>query len=265
MRWSVVGILLLLSSGCVTEPPDPVFPVRMEQAHQDLARMREKPVPLSRPLVIVGGYLDPHISPPWEEVINDISIHSVIIQVTLNNCGSFEECRDRIIVAVDKTCPSGDPIWTSRVDVVGLSLGGLAARYAAAPSQRANHSRRLNIARLFTISSPHTGAKIAFAAITPFQKDIKPHSDFLQYVARFDVSANYQLVAYVHLDDEIVGDRNAAPPGKNVYWLANTFPFLPHGGAISDERIVCDVARRLRGETPFTISPPAPLPQFAFR
>jgi hypothetical protein len=144
---------------------------------------------------------------------------------------------------------------------VGASLGGLVGRYAAAPSRQGKSPRRLRIARLFTISSPHAGAKLAEAVpLTDFGHELRPGSEFLRYVAQYDASARYEIYPYVHLDDEIVGDRNAAPPGQNPYWLANAAPLPPHMGAILDERILADISRRLRGETPYTLPPAGPLP-----
>ncbi len=64
-----------------------------------------------------------------------------------------------VIDAVDQKFPSSDPEVTTEVDVIGYSMGGLAARYAAMPATAVNLSkRRLQIGRLFTISSPHRGA-----------------------------------------------------------------------------------------------------------
>ena len=62
------------------------------------------------------------------------------------------------------------------------------------------------------------------------------------------------ISSYVLLDDEIVGDHNAALPGTNPYWLPNTIGiFSPHLSAMGDDRILADIGHRLRGEPPFTI------------
>jgi hypothetical protein len=122
----------------------------------------------------------------------------------------------------------------------------------------------LKIARLFTLSSPLSGAKIMKTlAITDFDRDMKPGSDFLKYLAENDAAAKYQVYAYVHLDDEIVGDRYAAVPNQNPYWLPNNNVLLPHREGVQDERILADISRRLRGERPFTIPPAGPLPETA--
>jgi len=155
------------------------------------------------------------------------------------------------------------------VDVVGLSMGGLAARYAACPpspdlaarSTQPVSQKRLKIARLFTISSPHAGALLAEkAALVDFHRDMRPDSAFLKYVASCDAEARYELFCYVYLNDEIVGAQYAAPAGKNPYWLTSAPTVSPHIAAMLDDRILADIARRLRGETPMMPWAPDPLP-----
>jgi hypothetical protein len=248
--------------GCATGPVNPSFPVTATQANQAIAQMRRAPLPLRRPLVIVGGFLDPNLSPPWyAHFFGELADGQTIIPVSVGYCTSFEQCRQRVIDAVDRALPSADPLWTSEVDVVGASLGGLVARYAAAPPDDPDHPRRLKIARLFSISSPHSGARLALTiAPSDYIRQMRPGSPFLQTLAKSDAAAGYEIYPYVHLDDEVVGDRYAAPPGRNVYWLANDVMLPPHVSAMIDARILADIARRLRGQTPFTLAPPAPLP-----
>jgi pimeloyl-ACP methyl ester carboxylesterase len=224
--------------------------------------IRAEKRPLDRPLIIVGGFLNPNFSTMYfATYFQRITCDSRVIPVSLGTCTSFEECRQRIIAAVDQTCPNDDPNWTASVDVIGLSLGGLAARYAAAPSRDATHARRLRIARLFTISSPHTGATLAATiSLIQFHRDMRPGSEFLQWVASADTSAAYELYPYVHLNDDIVGEHNAAPPGVNPWWLPNSPPISPHLSAMLDERILADISRRLRNEQPFTRAPAQALP-----
>jgi hypothetical protein len=265
LRARVYHVFVLFAGcleGCATGPSNPSFPLTCAQAHQAIVQMRRAPVPLQRPLVVVGGFLDPNLSPPWyAHFFGEMANGQKIIPVSVGYCTSFAQCRQKIIDAVDKAVPSSDPNWTTQVDVVGASLGGLAARYAAAPSEDPGHLRRLNIARLFSISSPHSGAKLALAvAPSDYIRQMRPGSPFLQSLAKFDSSARYEIYPYIHLDDDVVGDRFAAPPGRNVYWLPNDVPLPPHVSAMIDPRILADIARRLRGQTPFTIAPAAPLP-----
>jgi pimeloyl-ACP methyl ester carboxylesterase len=168
-----------------------------------------------------------------------------------------------VLAAVERAAPSGaEAEWTAEVDVVGASLGGLVARYAAAPPQSSEGNRkRLRIARLFTISSPHDGANLAESvALTQFHRDLRPNSAFLRRLAESDPHPTYELYPYVHLGDEIVGEQHAAPAGTNPLWLSNP-PLAPaHLSAMLDERILADISRRLRGEEPLSHPPSPPLP-----
>jgi hypothetical protein len=262
-RWAIAiaGVIATLT-GCAA-PTNPSFPITTDQTHIAVQAMRDNRAKLSRPLVVIGGYMDPDISPLFlTDFFDGVTRDSKIISVSLCWCGNMEDCRQTIIDAVDRACPNSDPRWTTEVDVVGASLGGLAARYAAADSLDPHHARRLKIARLFSISSPHAGAKMAkLSPIPGFNRQLQQGSSFLEYLQTQDATAQYQLIPYVHLNDEIVGDRLAAPPGKTAYWLSNDSILPPHTAAIFDERILADISRRLRYEQPFTSPNTTPLPE----
>jgi pimeloyl-ACP methyl ester carboxylesterase len=256
--WCAAYFLL---AGCAPQITNPSFSVTHAQARADIAQMQQDPKPLDRPVVIIGGFLDPNFSSQEVNLLRSVSRDPAIVKVSLFTCCSFDSCRRRIIDEVDKALPSTDPEWTAEVDVIGNSLGGLAARYAAAPSNDPAHPRRLRIARLFTISSPLRGARLAqFIALTQFHRDMIPGSPFLQSLARSDAFSTYTTVSYVHLDDNTVGSENAALPGSRAYWLTDAFWVPPHLGAMFDPRILADIARRLRDEDPLTGVPPATLP-----
>jgi hypothetical protein len=94
-------------------------------------------------------------------------------------------------------------------------------------------------------------------------RDLREDSEFLRALEDAEGERrNYEIIPYVRTGDWIVGPENAAPrDAVAAYWVSNP-PFQSaHMGAPLDPRIVADIARRLRGETPFTNSPPAPLPQ----
>ena len=245
--------------GCAQAPVDAAFSTTPDEAWDAIQQMRSEPKHLRRPLVVVGGFLVP--APQGVQFFCEVTRDANVIPVAIGSCGSFEECREAIIAAVETACRSSDPHWTAEVDVVGYSLGGLAARYAAAPSRDAPGSKRLKIARLFTISSPHTGAVLAqYISLTDFHRDMRPGSGFLTYVASNDAGASYQLYPYVHLDDEMVGADHAAPAGMNPIWLANSPAAPAHVSAMTDVRILADIARRLRDEPPLSHPPAPPLP-----
>jgi hypothetical protein len=171
--------------------------------------------------------------------------------------GSFEECRRIVIEEVDRAFPCDEPGVTAEVDVVAVLMGGLVARYAAAEPTGPG-AKRLRIARLFTISSPHRGAELAeLPTLHRLQLDMRAGSPFLR--ALDDAPLDYELVPYVVLKDRIVGQTNAAPYGESPHWVSGNFG--AHVGAHRDARILADIARRLRGEEPFATDPPAPLPE----
>jgi hypothetical protein len=254
--------LLLMTVGCASQPDNPSFPLSNDQAQRALAYMSEHPRALRRPLVVIGGFWDLYTTAPllkWH--FHDISGDARIIAVSVAYCGSFDDCRQTVLDAVDRAFPNTDPQFTTEVDVVGGSLGGLAARFAAAPSPDPAKPRRLRIARLFSIASPHSGATLAeYFGFTSFHNDMRPGSEFLKSLGKSDVDATYQLYPYVLLGDGIVGQQYAAPPNRLPIWLPTTFLESAHIGALSDPRIIADIARRLRGEPPFSHTPLTPLP-----
>lgn len=256
--------MLLSLIGCSDAPlpANPSFPITFSQANSALDEMAASPHALSRPLLIIGGFLDPNVSPPlYKMEFHRLTGDNRIITASVGFSGSFDECRNSVINAVQEAYPSADPNWTTEVDVVGASLGGLVARVAAAPSLDPAHPRRLKVARMFTISSPHSGATLAALGFTDYHKSIRPDSAFMQALAKTDADAKYQLFPYVCLGDELVGQQNAAPPGTIPLWLAIA-PLTPsHAEAMIDPRIRADIARRLRNEQPFSTPPGSPLPQ----
>jgi pimeloyl-ACP methyl ester carboxylesterase len=257
------AVSVLASAGCMPQMVNPSFPVTQAQARDDIAQMQKNPKPLDRPVVIIGGFLDPNFSSHFEACFfRGVSRDPKIITISLFTCATFAECRQRIIEHVDKAFPSTDPDWTAEVDVIGNSLGGLAAREAAAPANDPAHPRRLRIGRLFTISSPLRGARVAqMFGITQFHHDMIPGSPFLHSLERSDALAMYTTVSYVHLNDNTIGPENASLPGTEPYWLTDAFWVPPHAGAMFDLRILADIARRLRDEPPLTAPIPTTLPR----
>lgn len=269
----------LLSLGCVACQPAPVnpsFPTSYDAADTDLTRIRDSRKALPRPLVIVTGFMDPGFS----AMVMKARFHSLfddqrIVTVTLAECCSFEECRKKVIAAVDREFPTTIPAWTTEVDVIGYSMGGVVARYAAlgppstgperAPATGLGQApeepvQRLRIARLFTISAPNLGSVRAqwLPLLHPLQKELRPGSDFLNRLNAAEPA--YAGYAYIRLGDHTIGPANGALPGRGVWWVS-TPPFSPaHNHAHADPRILADIARRLRGETPLATEPATPVP-----
>lgn len=261
-RLSILSVLLAPLAGCATFPANPTFPLSQVQASQDLDAMARNPLPVSRPVLILGGFLDPG----YMTTLVAADLHRAISNdpfatVTFIDCASFDQCRRHLIGKVEQQFPSNDPRYTTKVDVVAMSMGGLIARYAARPSPEAAPLKQLRIARLFTIAAPHRGALLAdWPTISEMAIQMRPGSAFLRSLNTPPIAAEYHLLPYVWANDNIVGAANAAPPGQTAWWLPPIPLESPHIGSMRDPRIIADIARRLRGEPPYTIEPPAPLP-----
>ncbi len=221
---------------------NPSFPTTVSQANGDLARMAAAPRPLERPLVIVGGFIDPGIAPlllSWQ--FDSLAGDDRIIRVPMGMCFSFESCRANVIEAVERKFPCADPRQTVEVDVIGMSMGGL----VAPPVPRsASQGKRLRIARLFTISSPLQGADSAerYPPLHPLMMPMRAGSAFLTELNAH--LPDYPVVSYVRLGDRPVGPQNASLPGRTPWWVATPWFNDPHNGAMCDPRIVADIARR---------------------
>lgn len=84
-------------------------------------------------------------------------------------------------------------------------------------------------------------------------RDLRERSEFLAKLEAAErESPAYEIVPYVRRGDWIVGTQDAAPHGQTAWWVDTPPMQDAHVRASLDERIVADVARRLRGEEPFT-------------
>jgi hypothetical protein len=263
----ILPFALFIVAGCTApQPINPSFDVTVDRARNILRHCENHKVSLDRPLVIVGGYLDPGFGPAGlASIFRQVSGDTRIISVSLAGPQTFDDCRSRIVHAVESAFPSVDPNSTTRVDVIGFSMGGVAARYAAQRDPASpTHLRRLNIVRLFTISSPHRGAKLADIrlVVSRLQLDMRPGSAFIRGLdTRADPGERmYSVYAYVRLNDQAVGAANAAPPGQTPWWIGDLPYSSNHSMAYRDPRIVADIALRLRDAQPLTSDPASPLP-----
>ncbi len=261
-------MILLQLAGCATGPVNPSFPLAVDEARAEIDAMSASPKPAARPVLVLGGYMDPGLGTP--KIVATIARvtgeKEQVLAVHFFMRGSFEACRDHLIRQVEAAFPSDDPHWTREVDVIGGSMGGIVARFAAMPREAesddaARPAKRLKIARLFTVSSPHRGAKMAvlptFDSLAP---DMREDSDHLKKLDAALVNCGYELVPYARLGDAVVGEENTAPQGVTPWWVGNPPLEFSHLNSFRDQRILADISRRLRGETPYTKSPAAPLP-----
>lgn len=263
--------------GCAAKV-NPSFATNAAAARDQIASIEADPRPLDRPVVVMTGWADPFLVPSYwgKQLRLAAGEDAPVMTFTFVFKGSFERCRDHVIDAVQEAWPSDDPVWTTEVDVVAFSMGGLVARYCAAPSlldvkpactadtdaPAEPPKRRLRIANLYTISTPHRGAVMAW--VPTFDRrviDMRADSDFLDYLDQVLPSARYSLTTYTRLLDPIVGESRTAPPGVAPWWVAPPFLHPSHTAAYRDPRIRADILLRLRGQTPLTNPPAATLPK----
>ena len=247
--------------GCATTPANPSFDVSAHEARRALGEMRSTPRALDRPVVVLDGLGLPGASWLLAPEVRRVTGDRRVIGVTFAFADSFEECRRRLVDAVEERFPCDDRGATREVDVIAVSMGGVVARYAAAPPPGAR-GKRLRVARIFSISSPHRGAAMADLPLPlgRLQRDLRTDSRFLRELAARERAGAYELYPYVRLGDAIVGEGNATPAGVRPLWLPNLFLEGAHLTCWTDPRILADIARRLRGETPFAVVPGRPLP-----
>jgi len=255
-------VCALPMTACSADVPlNPSFPLTLAEAKCSLREMRKDPRPLERPVVILGGIHDPGLVAPGlaRDVRKITERDGPVIAVSFFTASHFEECRRRVIDAVDRAFPTDDPEATVEVDAIGVSMGGIVARFSARP--RSDDGRRLRIKRLFTIGTPHIGARMA--GVPTFDRriiDMRRGSAFLADLNDRPLPEDPELFPYTRLGDQIVGADRAAPPGRTAWWVQNV-PFgFAHLTASHDARFLADIGRRLRGEEPYARRPAAPLP-----
>jgi hypothetical protein len=259
MRILAVTIVCTVVAGCSADRPmNPSFAVPMAEAKAILRGMREDPKALQRPLVVLGGIHDPgfiagRVARSVRRTMGPDDLVTAV-SFTGRGTGTFDGCRDRLIEAVRSAYGPADGPATVEVDVIAFSMGGLVARHAARP--RDDGGMQLKVRRLFTISSPHRGARMAgLPTLDHRAVEMRPGSEFLAALDAELAKAPYELYAYTRLSDMIVGAENTAPPGRHPWWVANPPFALAHLGAPHDPRIMADILRRLRGEEPLATLP----------
>jgi pimeloyl-ACP methyl ester carboxylesterase len=212
-------------------------------ARDDLARMRRTPVPVARPVVILNGY---HA---WEGLAASLLHH--LVRHTSRQPRDFHHVSYMFMTdtsrvrhyAIDQVA-SRFPLETP-LDLVGISMGGLIARAASLPAP--TDARCLNAQRIFTLATPHQGARLArVIRPDPASHDMRPGSDFL---ARLNAAPPGHVRCYTQTNDTIVGATNTAPPGMLPFWSTGT-ALMSHFTTSANPIFLSDIARHLRGEPP---------------
>jgi len=271
-RWPMARLWCVLAfawvaivGGCGARGPvNPSFVLDIDSARSDIKAMRLDRKTSVRPVVVIGGLLDPlNIASAQlgDRLTVMLSEESQPVVVGLVGANTMKACRERVVEMVQARWPSDDPSETLDVDVVGFSLGGVVGRDAAIAREG---ERRLKVVRMFTICSPHMGSGMAQIPTTDARVvAIRSDSEFLSRLdhERQEGRAAYELYCYTRLDDGIVAPELAAPRDLRPWWVTNLPLERSHGNAHKDARILADIARRLRDEPAYATMPPAPLPE----
>ena len=215
--------------------------------------MHREPASQPRPLVLVGGWLDPLVGMRWvERRLGRCFAKPRVLLVHHAIFSTHRACRDRLVAAVEAAFPGEE------VDVVGHSMGGLVARYAAMRMEDGPH---LAIRNLFTVGTCHRGAAMApLVQLEPLARAMLPGSPHLRMLDDALPEAGYELTCYARLQDELVGTQRCAPVGHPLHWVPNRRFQRAHRRCRDDARILADIARRIRGEEPHAALPVSPLP-----
>jgi hypothetical protein len=238
---------------------NPDFPCPTEGLAAETRRMLAAPRSLTRPLLVLSGWRAPGfpaaaMAARLRRLVGETDAGRAGA-VSFTFCNRIEQGPPKVIRAVDRLWPTDDPAATTEIDVVGISMGGLIARAAAAGVEG---GRRLRIARLFTLGTPHRGARVArWLRPDPSVCSMAPGSEFLATLDRALTAADYELVCYARLRDSWVGASNTAPHGRSPIWKPGP-PILAHQTISTDRLIRLDIARRLRGEPPLGVRASAP-------
>ncbi|GAB5497466.1 MAG: hypothetical protein Phyf2KO_25460 [Phycisphaerales bacterium] len=234
---------------------NPAFPATHKEVLEDRQRMRDNPVALERPVIVLSGYRSPSgASSGLARQIRKLTgaQHDQVVPIAYAFAGTIGTPAGKVIDRVEQNFPSDDPMWTTEVDVVAISMGGLVARLAAAELELRGepHGKRLKIGTLYTLASPHRGALLAdWIAVDSASRDMVAGSELLSALDAAFVSADYELVPYAVLRDGWVGATRAAPVGQEPIWVPGRL-FMSHHMVSLNRRIQTDLARRLRGEEP---------------
>lgn len=224
-----------------------------KQLAADMRRMKAEPVTLERPILVLAGWRSPRtLAYILARRLRSLTgaPRELFASLSYPYGSDIDPLADRAAaLAAERFGPH------THIDVVAVSMGGLVARTAALPDR----AQPLHIKRLFTLGTPHRGAKLAeHIQIDPASRKMMPGSDFL---AKLDValeSASFELFPYAATGDWLVGATNTSPPGADPIWFEG-HPLLAHQMITHHMSIVVDIARRLRGESP--IAAPSPVPR----
>ena len=251
---TVVAAALVPGLACVPRTPNPRFPAPEDEAALSLGELARNPVAHARPILVLGGYMDPGFAAGSLErsLRRVVGPGTPIVTVSFGDCTSMSQCRNRVLAATE-AIRHADPECS--FDVVANSMGGLIARYCAMSPDAVtgcglpapDRSGMLRIHHLYTICTPHRGARMAEGALgSPMTRDMRPDSPFLGCLDNAIAGSDYGLTCFAREGDIIVGADRCAPPGKEPIRFDTPPLELAHVDAHRDPRILLAIVRSLR-------------------
>jgi hypothetical protein len=214
--------------------------------------MRRTPTPLPRPVLVLDGWHSPGLPA--------LSLTARLAAATSGRRSDYMVVSYPLAFSVEAAAGwARDRLrrrgWLGReLDVVGVSMGGIVARTLAGGVLGPGVPGPLRIARLFTLVSPHRGAKLAdVGRLDRASAQLRAGSELLERLDAALPSAGFQLTCYAMLRDWLVGATRTAPAGWSPIWIdpvAAPARALSHFASVHDARILADLAARLRGEPP---------------
>ncbi|MGD1916275.1 MAG: esterase/lipase family protein [Phycisphaerales bacterium] len=267
IRRGLVGVLagagVFLSASCVhLDHANPSYPATNAEVKTAIETMKATPVGVDRPVVVLSGWRAPQMSSnQLAKRVRELTgaDEDRVLALSYMWGNDIPDIADG--VAQDVAEAFGSEIddatgmrWTTEVDVVAGSMGGLVARTAFADPGEVGRELgvRLNINTLYTLGTPHRGAKLAnWIRLDDASAQMKPGSDFLANLDDATLGEEHDLtiVPYATLRDTWVGASNSAPTGQDPIWVPGRI-VLSHHLITLDKRIQADLGRRLRGEEP---------------
>lgn len=243
-------------------------------------RMAAYPVPLVRPVVVLGGWRSPSLmASALARRLASLTSGSIddFLRVSYPLASSIKSAASIARHAIEShpahaANPRAAP---PEFDIVAISMGGLIARYLASGLAWGGSPPTFRVRRIFSISTPHRGASLArWIRPDSAARAMRPGSAFLSRLdgattdpgsasgqtPRYPIESP-ELICYVQRLDWWVGTWNTAPRLHPLRCANASGPIgaaLSHFTAHANPAIVIDVARHLRGEPGLDVGLPDP-------
>lgn len=232
----------------------------LAHARAELAMMRAlPPAQLARPVVVFNGYhgwwgLASTVRDALRAATGSNDIVCVSYAHRCSLAAAASDARRAIERHLGKAYATGDASF----DAVGISMGGIIARMLATPGVDASDERtlsharageKLNIARVFTLGTPHRGAMRAehlpVDAAAQAMRASSPTTCALQ--RSVEAGLGPTLRCFAQTRDGVVGTRNCSPRGVRCERMPGP-RFGSHFSSARNPVFLAAIVRELRDE-----------------